>query len=1000
MKMKLISASVALTAVLSATSLAAAQDGGEQTCVVGAFALEFDGACTAEAIVAAYADQVFDAPGARSPTCAADAETDLNAKLDAAGLSGAAALCDQVYAAQDRVPFTDAAKRGTDLHFERMFYNGRTDWQEEVETLYETEDQTPTSVLEDDAVQVRTFYRGIAQGRRVEWPGALSNFRSSVTDADDLATCTTNAAMCCWPKDRQAGDNNGNCATPYDEECVDKDPADNTDLCFVDPRRGNNSTGFDSTDGVLVYPDDNNDGEGSVHCHGVAWSNDVNHHSARYKANNLFFVSMYDHMYQRGYVQNIPGAPMCGCVEQMPTVSRSDCTQIDITETIKITFDPEAVTPFQSELTHIDVDFNACQGIDNRNNDLWAYIARLYYDGHVTSKQYGEAGRIITDNGCDEAIKFHLNSLGMSTGYDIDVSTWTKVAGRDAMFPGHPHGTTAFNTVLENSVTPDYPIIFRICPGCIKTHQKVYYRRLTVAPDEFDILDNILRYSGNDAEAGNTWNEDFTLHSTYDDAQSGANPWACHEDKFNYQNAFVGECSPSGDKEHDQHSYWWSTSGPQQDVAFFINAPDGAGIDVADLASLANLGPQYTNTDLGRPEHAGRVFQRTADDAINDAIIVTGAGNDIWGQRDMFHYLSQPWTGDVDVQVHVTAFTGIHHSWAKTGIMFRSDNGASAAHAFGMLSGSEGVTLGTRRSQGGHSQTMNGNYQTDPRQKSSWLRLVKTGITVIFYYRDNEADEWIEHVSDTVRFPDDTYRVGLAVTSHDNAHVSEAVFEDYKVEELAFPTLAPTATAAPTSWDPIVYVGGAREGSLTKDATNGISYYQAYGTGIWGTRDSFLFNNVQKATADGAFDVVAYSERFHTSYGYAKAGIMIRDDNDAGAAHAFLGVSGYYLGVTFQTRAAAGETTVNHYTHYVSSHRAWMKLSKPADSNVITSFYKVDVGDPWIEIGSMEIELTGGLMTVGTAITSGDSSGNGRVDYEEMGFEIVDGPARRKALRA
>jgi len=192
-----------------------------------------------------------------------------------------------------------------------MFYNGRTDWQEEVETIYETEDGTRTSILKEDAEQVRIFFDVIAQGRRVEWTGSLTNFQSSVTDANSLATCTTNAAMCCWPKDRQANDNNGNCATPYDQKCVDKDSAGNTDLCFVDLERGNASTGDDSTD-ILVSPGDNNQGEGAIHCHGLAWSNDVNDHTARYKSNNLFFVSMYDHMYQRGYVKNIPGAPMCG----------------------------------------------------------------------------------------------------------------------------------------------------------------------------------------------------------------------------------------------------------------------------------------------------------------------------------------------------------------------------------------------------------------------------------------------------------------------------------------------------------------------------------------------------------------------------------------------------------------------------------------------------------------------------------------------------------------
>ena len=108
-----------------------------------------------------------------------------------------------------------------------------------------------------------------------------------------------------------ANDGNGNCDDPYDERCVDKDVADNTDLCYVDLQRGNQTTDFD-TSGILVYSGDGDNGEGAIHCHGLAWSNDDNDHTSRYRANNLIFVSMYDHMYQRGYVKNIPGAPMCG----------------------------------------------------------------------------------------------------------------------------------------------------------------------------------------------------------------------------------------------------------------------------------------------------------------------------------------------------------------------------------------------------------------------------------------------------------------------------------------------------------------------------------------------------------------------------------------------------------------------------------------------------------------------------------------------------------------
>ena len=315
--MKINSIAVTLLATFPATSL------GE--CLTGSFFLEFDGVCTPEAIIEAYTYQVFNAAGATSSSCTLSADEDLLAKFQGANLDNIQDLCNQLYSTQDKVPFRDAAKRhrddddDDDMHFEKMFFNGFTDWQEEVETTYERDDRSRTSILKEDAEQIRVFHDSQAQGRRMAWPGdgigkgsGLPNFQSGVKDVSGLATCTSNAAMCCWPKDRQANDNNGNCNTnTYAENCVDKDPADNNNLCYVDLEKGNNSTNFDSKD-ILVYPGDGDAGEGAIHCHGLAWSNNINDHTARYKANNLFFVSMYDHMYQRGYVKNIPGAPMCG----------------------------------------------------------------------------------------------------------------------------------------------------------------------------------------------------------------------------------------------------------------------------------------------------------------------------------------------------------------------------------------------------------------------------------------------------------------------------------------------------------------------------------------------------------------------------------------------------------------------------------------------------------------------------------------------------------------
>ncbi len=186
--------------------------------------------------------------------------------------------------------------------FVELFYSGRTSWNEETETLLEPSDgSTPANKLQVDAYKVNN-YKTISNKKVFQMPD-LPQFDPSI--------CASHTAQCCWPRDRQANDNNGNCNSPYDSDCIDKDVADNTDLCYNELDKAPYANNVDAS-GFSVYGD-----EGPVHCHGFAWSPDEQEITSRYKANALFFVSMYDHMYQRGYVENIPGSPMCGCVEHV-----------------------------------------------------------------------------------------------------------------------------------------------------------------------------------------------------------------------------------------------------------------------------------------------------------------------------------------------------------------------------------------------------------------------------------------------------------------------------------------------------------------------------------------------------------------------------------------------------------------------------------------------------------------------------------------------------------
>jgi len=241
------------------------------------------------------------------------------------------------------------------------FYDGDTD------ANWERQTNDGKYELEDDFARIDSYYDYV-QKKPVEFPDYTENFED----------CEYRAAYCCWVQDRQAGDNNGNCDTPYDTNCVDADPGDNTDLCYVDMEKAPQSARV--AGGYAVFPDDD---EGAVHCHGLAWGNDAGLDDV-YKGNNLFYVAMYDHLYQRGYVRNVPGAPMCACAEKMPVVSRADCTEMDITQRVDYKYTDGALTLL---VRNISVDFNACNGANNNNNDLEAYYERLVDEGRADEEE-------------------------------------------------------------------------------------------------------------------------------------------------------------------------------------------------------------------------------------------------------------------------------------------------------------------------------------------------------------------------------------------------------------------------------------------------------------------------------------------------------------------------------------------------------------------------------------------------------------------------------------
>jgi len=104
------------------------------------------------------------------------------------------------------------------------------------------------------------------------------------------------------------------------------------------------------------------------------------------------------------------GAPMCGRLEKMPVVTRSDCTQIDVDEDVEVTFEGGNL---DVTFNNLEIDFNSCQA-PNDNNDLEAYYERITSEGKATEEELKEVQKhLVGETYCREAIDSFLDEKNL-----------------------------------------------------------------------------------------------------------------------------------------------------------------------------------------------------------------------------------------------------------------------------------------------------------------------------------------------------------------------------------------------------------------------------------------------------------------------------------------------------------------------------------------------------------------------------------------------------------
>ena len=151
-----------------------------------------------------------------------------------------------------------------------------------------------------------------------------------------------------------------------------------------------------------------------------------------------------------------------------------------------------------------------------------------------------------------------------------------------------------------------------------------------------------------------------------------------------------------------------------------------------------------------------------------------GAGADIWGSADGFHFVDQPIGGDAQLVARVTAIQNTN-IYAKAGVMLRASTAAASAHVILDVRPSGGVEFMTRSADGVQTTFIAGDTQAVP----VWLKLARAG-SVVTGSISTDGVSWRTVGSVTTQIGSNAL-IGLAVTSHATTALNTSTFESVSV---------------------------------------------------------------------------------------------------------------------------------------------------------------------------------------------------------------------------
>jgi len=203
---------------------------------------------------------------------------------------------------------------------------------------------------------------------------------------------------------------------------------------------------------------------------------------------------------------------------------------------------------------------------------------------------------------------------------------------------------------------------------------------------------------------------------------------------------------------------------------------------------------------------------------------VKGAGGQIYGTADAFHFVYQPLTGDGTIVARLVSVQGGSGGYVAAGVMIRETLDAGSANAATAdWATYSGIYFDVRTAAGGNTSQPGSVVATLP----YWLKVSRSG-SAFSSYTSSDGVNWTQlGPSQTITIGQNVY-VGLAVTSGSASALATAVFDNVSVSSASAPApVISSVTATSGSIGSQVVISGTGFG-----ASQGNSVVLLNGAGV------------------------------------------------------------------------------------------------------------------------------------------------------------------------